>query len=134
MSGDRVRLSIIGGGGGARGGGTTFLGIFFKLLIKTVAFVLFEEVVFGDDSRLIFRFEGDLFIVGTGSSLMDGFWPTLFVVVAMGFFRGGIIFDGDDTTGSFFLLIIVEDGFVSCSAFDLNDGRGFDSAVSNHAG
>ena len=122
----------MGGGGGGSGGGTTFLGIFFKLLIKTVALVLFEEVVFGDDSRLIFRFDGDLFIVGMGSSLINGFWAALFVDVAMGFFRGGIVFDGDDT-GSFFLLIIVEGGFVSGSAFDLNDGRGFDSAVSNDA-
>jgi hypothetical protein len=68
--GERARFSI-GSGGGS--GGATFLGIFFRLLIRTVEVVLFEDVIFGDDSRFILTFEGDLFIVDVGSILIELF-------------------------------------------------------------
>ena len=65
------------GGGGGGGGGLIFFGIFFKLLIKTVVFILFEAlplVVLGEDSLLMGCVEGDLFtVVDAGSSLIDGF-------------------------------------------------------------
>jgi hypothetical protein len=70
--GERGRLSITGGGGG--GGGAIFFGIFFRLLIKPVEVVLFEEgFTLGDDSRLILIFDGDLFIVDVGSILIEIF-------------------------------------------------------------
>jgi len=70
--GERARFSIIGGGGGS-GTGATFFGIFFKLLIKTVEVVLFEEGIFGDDSRLILTFEGDFIVIDVGSILIEIF-------------------------------------------------------------
>jgi hypothetical protein len=64
---------MIGGGGGGSGGGATFFGIFFKLLIKTVEVVLFDEVIFGDDSRFRLTFEGDLFVLDVCSILIEIF-------------------------------------------------------------
>ena len=70
--GDLARFSIIGGGGGG-GGGATFFGIFFKLLIKTVEVVLFDELIFGESSLLILIFDGDLIIVDVVSLLIESF-------------------------------------------------------------
>lgn len=69
--GDLARFSTVGGGGG----GATFFGIFFRLLIEAVGFVLFELDVFGigDDSRLMLTFDGDLTVVDVGSSLIESF-------------------------------------------------------------
>lgn len=54
-----------------------FFGIFFKLLIKTVVLILFEElplVALGEDSLLIGFVDGDLFtVVEFGSDLIKGF-------------------------------------------------------------
>lgn len=128
--GDLARFSIIGGGGGG-GGGATFFGIFFKLLIKTVEeVVLFDEGIFGDDSRLTLIFVGDLFIVGVGSVLIGIFCVGLFVgIVIGGFFNGiGVVnFDGDGTASFFFEITFVDDwieGFNSESVLSFDDGRG----------
>jgi hypothetical protein len=103
--GERIRFSI-GGGGGGGSGGATFFGIFFKLLIRTVDVVLFDEVRFGDDSRFILIFDGDLFIEDVCSILIEIFCEGLFDGICIGFFNGicVLVFDGDGTA-SFFLII-----------------------------
>lgn len=103
----------------------TFFGIFFRLLIRHGALVLFEEVmlVFGDDSCLLGRFEGDLLMVDVPSSFTEGFEDGLIVVdIAMGFFSGGgavLAFEGEGIDSFFFVV----DGFISGSTFTFDDGR-----------
>lgn len=133
--GDRARFSITGGGGGG-GGGAAFFGIFFRLLIKTVEVVLFDEGIFGDDSRLTLIFDGDLFIVDVGSILIEIFCAGLFEVICIGFFNGiGVVnFDGDGTASFFFdITFVVDDwmeGFISESILSFDDGRGLDNVES----
>ena len=128
--GERARFSMTGGGGG--GGGATFFGIFLRLLIKTVDVVLFEGVIFGDDSRFILIFEGDLFVVDVCSILIGIFCEDLFVGIGIGFFNGidVLVFEGEGN-GSFFLVIRVVnncgEGLMSCSGFNFDDGRDLDN-------
>jgi hypothetical protein len=112
--GERGRFSIIGGGGGGGGGGITFLGIFFKLLIKTVACVLFDEVALGDVSCLTGILNGDLLMVDIGSNLVDVFCDVLLLIMPCDFLTdaGGVAFGGE-STGSFFFVMAVVDGFMS---------------------
>lgn len=68
-----------------------FLGIFFRLLIKTVDVVLlFEGMGLGDDSRLTLALEGDLLtaVVVVGSTLMGSLGVGLLPGMAAGFFNG----------------------------------------------
>lgn len=77
--GDRIRFSLLGSGGGGGGGGATFLGIFFRLLIKTVELVLFDDGGgFGDGSCLTWIFGGDLLLVDVGSIFTGSFCGGLF--------------------------------------------------------
>ncbi len=129
--GERGRLSITGGGGG--GGGAIFFGIFFRLLIKPVEVVLFEEgFTLGDDSRLILIFDGDLFIVDVGSILIEIFWDGLLAGICIGFFNGIDVvgFDGDGTASFFLGIRLVDDwieGFKSGSDLIFIDGRDLES-------
>jgi hypothetical protein len=80
VMGDRIRFSLLGiGGSGGGGGGATFLGIFFRLLIKTVELVLFDDGGgFGDGSCLTWTFSGDLLLVDVGSVFTGIFCDGLF--------------------------------------------------------
>lgn len=94
-----------------------FFGIFFKLLIKTVVFILFDELllVFGDDSFLI----GDLFTVfNVVSSLIEGF-PVDFV---NGFFVEfvPVDFEGDGIISFFSIETTFNDVFTSVSCLIFN--------------
>lgn len=94
-----------------------FFGIFFKLLIKTVVFILFDELllVFGDDSFLI----GDLFTVfDVVSSFIEGF-PVDFVT---GFFVEfvPVDLDGDGIISFFSVETTFNDVFTSVSCLIFN--------------
>lgn len=80
VMGDRKRFSLLGNGGGGGGGGATFLGIFFRLLMRTVELVLFDDGGggFGDGSCLTWIFGGDLLLVDVGSVFTGSFCVGLF--------------------------------------------------------
>ena len=82
-------------------------------------------LVFGDDSCLLGRFEGDLLMVDVLSSFTEGFEDGLIVVdIAIGFFIGGggavLAFEGEGIDSFFFVVIA---GFISGSTFTFDDGR-----------